>query len=230
MEWREMETVLKKHPEIIEGAKQSKSWSRLTNLLADYFPTEQKNIRLLKLALDINILHELEAKPIDVPLVRRLSKRLTDDFYIQEDMAVWAVDMWICAYGGGVLGKAGPCMEGSKRDEPPVLEQAAQFATVDSMAEQQRRLKEEQRQSEEKRRQEEYDAAVECMNKAKSEHEFRIVADAFSALSGIKDSDVQKEICLKRAEKCAREETYNSALAKISQGKKITLFNWRKYR
>lgn len=74
-----------------------------------------------------------------------------------------------------------------------------------------------------------YDAAVKLMNGAKRAWEFKKAAGIFSTIPSFKDSDAKKEICMKHAEECAREETYNSAIEKIFQGKKITLLNWRKY-
>lgn len=49
MEIKDLETILKEHPEVIGDTR------RLVNLLRDYFPEEQKIIRLLGNALEINI-------------------------------------------------------------------------------------------------------------------------------------------------------------------------------
>lgn len=74
-----------------------------------------------------------------------------------------------------------------------------------------------------------YIDAVERMDRAKSVLEFREVAGIFSTLSGFKDSDAKKAGCMERADECAKQETYDSAIDMISKAKGINLLNWRKY-
>lgn len=75
-----------------------------------------------------------------------------------------------------------------------------------------------------------YDKAVALMGKAERECEFRKAADIFLALTGFKDSAEKGRICTEHANECLRQENYNSAIEKINQAKKITLFNWRSHR
>lgn len=75
-----------------------------------------------------------------------------------------------------------------------------------------------------------YDAAVVLMNKADKECEYTDAAAAFSVLSGFKDSDEKKAMCVSRAEECKKRESYHKAIESINRSKEITLFNWRKYR
>lgn len=75
-----------------------------------------------------------------------------------------------------------------------------------------------------------YDAAVVLMNKAKKERDYTEAAAAFSVLSGFKDSDEKKAECVSRAVDCKKRESYQTAIEYINRSKKITLFNWRKYR
>lgn len=114
MEGKDLVTVLQKHPETTGDLRQ------LTGILRDYFPKERREIWLLERALDIGILRELQANQINKPLLLKLSKRLTDEFFLQENWAIWAVSMWAYAYGSGVLGKTMP----RQKEEQPVQSQA----------------------------------------------------------------------------------------------------------
>lgn len=113
MEGKELALLLKKHPEAVKDPK------RLRNMLYDWFPTEQREIRLLEWALELDILREIQADPIDMPLLLRLSRRMMDEFSVQEDKAAWAVSIWSYAYGFGVLGKPLPAKPAPKAAPQP---------------------------------------------------------------------------------------------------------------
>lgn len=94
MEGKDLAAVLQKYPAAISDLRQ------LSGLLRDYFPKERREVWLLERALDIGILREFHANQVDKPLLLRLSKRLTDEFCLQENWAIWAVSMWAYAYVG----------------------------------------------------------------------------------------------------------------------------------
>lgn len=66
MKKEDLTSVLHKYPEAIEDTK------RLTNLLKDLFPGEQRDIWLLKQALEIDILRQIQVNQLDDALFRRL--------------------------------------------------------------------------------------------------------------------------------------------------------------
>lgn len=82
----------------------------------------------------------------------------------------------------------------------------------------------------ETKRQVDYDNAVDMMNKATTSANFKSVAEAFSRLSGFKDSDLKKNECSEKSDLLAKEATYEGGLEIYEEGRKITIFNWRKYR
>lgn len=94
MEIKDLEIILKEHSEVIGDTR------RLVNLLKDCFPEEQKNIRLLGNALEVNILQQIRTNQLDKVLYMRLCKQLTEEFSLQSDKVSWAVDTWIRTYGG----------------------------------------------------------------------------------------------------------------------------------
>lgn len=99
MESKDLLLVLQQYPTAIEEPR------KLINLLKDLFPEAKRDIWLLEKALDINILQQIQQNELDSLFFRRLSSRLTDEFCLEKDMAVWAVSMWCEAYGIGVLNK-----------------------------------------------------------------------------------------------------------------------------
>lgn len=118
MKIADLTSVLKKYPEAVEDTK------RMTNLLKDLFPREQRDIWLLKQALEIDILRQIHTNQLDDSLARRLSMRLVNEFCLQQEKAEWAVNMWCEAYGVGVLKK--PVLRTEKPVSPeakPVLKQ-----------------------------------------------------------------------------------------------------------
>ena len=62
-----------------------------------------------------------------------------------------------------------------------------------------------------------YDNAVSRMNRAKSEHAYRAVADCFKSIPGFKDADTLAEQCLDKAEVCRKDEIYSSAKSNIAE-------------
>jgi len=82
----------------------------------------------------------------------------------------------------------------------------------------------------ESKRQVDYDNAVDMMNKATTSANFKSAAEAFSRLSGFKDSDLKKNECSEKSDLLAKEATYEGGLEIYEEGRKINIFNWRKYR
>lgn len=70
MEIKDLEIILMEHSEVVGDTR------RLINLLKDFFPEEQKNIRLLGNALEIDILQHIKTNQLDKILYMRLSKAL----------------------------------------------------------------------------------------------------------------------------------------------------------
>ena len=62
-----------------------------------------------------------------------------------------------------------------------------------------------------------YDNAVSRMNRAKSEHAYRAVADCFKSIPGFKDADTLAEQCLDKAEVCRKDEIYSFAKSNIAE-------------
>lgn len=75
-----------------------------------------------------------------------------------------------------------------------------------------------------------YNFAEMLMTSAETEADFNSAATVFGKISDFKDSLEKKQVCIENAKKCAIEETYNLAMEKIEQSKKISFFNWKKYR
>ena len=82
----------------------------------------------------------------------------------------------------------------------------------------------------ETKRQVDYDNAVDMMNKATTSTNFKDAAEAFSHLSGFKDSDLKKNECSQKADLLAKEDIYEGGLGIYEEGRKINILNWRKYR
>lgn len=74
-----------------------------------------------------------------------------------------------------------------------------------------------------------YNCAVNMMHTAATSTDFKKAAEIFSRLENFKDSDERKKVCTEKAELLAKEATYNASLETYEQGKKINIFNWRKY-
>lgn len=74
-----------------------------------------------------------------------------------------------------------------------------------------------------------YNCAVNMMHTAATSTDFKKAAEFFSRLANFKDSDEKKKECTEKAELSAKEATYNAALKTYEQGKKINIFNWRKF-
>lgn len=74
-----------------------------------------------------------------------------------------------------------------------------------------------------------YNLAVKIMQNAATSTDFKKAAEIFSRLAGFQDSNEKMKECNENAELSAKEATYKGALETYKQGKKINLFNWRKY-
>lgn len=74
-----------------------------------------------------------------------------------------------------------------------------------------------------------YNCALDMMRNAVTSTNFKNAAEAFSRLSGFMDSDAKKNECNEKADLLAKEITYKSALETYEKGRKITIFNWKKY-
>lgn len=75
-----------------------------------------------------------------------------------------------------------------------------------------------------------YKNALDMMCNAVTPTDFKDASKIFSHLSGFKDSDAKRDECNKKAELLERETNYNSAIEAFEKGRKITIFNWRKYK
>ncbi|MCI6923687.1 MAG: DUF6273 domain-containing protein [Oscillospiraceae bacterium] len=62
-----------------------------------------------------------------------------------------------------------------------------------------------------------YDGAVNAMNSADSENEYKAAAEIFKTVPGFKDADSLVEKCLDKAEICRKNALYNSARSQMSQ-------------
>jgi hypothetical protein len=67
------------------------------------------------------------------------------------------------------------------------------------------------------------------MHTAATSADFKKAAEIFSRLANFKDSDEKKKVCTEKAELVAKEASYNVSLETYEQGKKINIFNWRKF-
>jgi len=74
-----------------------------------------------------------------------------------------------------------------------------------------------------------YNYAMDMMRSAVTSTDFQNAAEAFSRLSGFKDSDVKKDECNEKVKVLLEEATYKTALETYEKGEKITIFNWKKY-
>lgn len=74
-----------------------------------------------------------------------------------------------------------------------------------------------------------YDCAVNMMNTAATSADFKKAAEIFLRLADFRDSGEKQKICNEKAELLAKEATYKGSLETYEQGKKINIFNWRKF-
>lgn len=75
-----------------------------------------------------------------------------------------------------------------------------------------------------------YNNAINMMRKAAALKDFKSVAEAFARLSGFKDSDIKKKECDEKVAFLEKEAVYEFGLESYKDGRKINIFNWRKYR
>ena len=93
-------TLLRQYPEAIPDKK------RMTGLMKDYFPEQQKQVNLLKIVYDMGIAEEIKkANEINSVLAFRFVKRMMDEFGVSRANADWAVSVWCVCYGKRMLFK-----------------------------------------------------------------------------------------------------------------------------
>ena len=85
------------------------------------------------------------------------------------------------------------------------------------------------RQINETKKHVDYDRAVGIMNNAATADDCKRAAAIFALLSGFRDSAEKKEACNEKADLLTKRATYHQALDAYERGRKITIFNWRKY-
>ena len=81
---------------------------RIQAVLRDFFPDKKKDVNILVLLLQMNILEKINNQPsIDGFFVSKFVSLLENDYGIGSETAKYAVDTWCLCYGKYILDK--PC-------------------------------------------------------------------------------------------------------------------------
>jgi hypothetical protein len=79
---------------------------RIQAVLRDYFPSRKKDVNLLVILLQMNMLEQIKSQPvIDILFASKFVSLLENDYGVSADNAMYAVHTWCLCYGKYVLEK-----------------------------------------------------------------------------------------------------------------------------
>lgn len=92
MDAKDFGQLLKDHPEMLNDGKKFKA------ILQDIYPKEKGNTRLMVTAFDAGVVSMMQRSNLDSLLTARIITLLMDDYFISEEKARWAAELWVGAY------------------------------------------------------------------------------------------------------------------------------------